>query len=164
MAITSITSVTISADCKTLTALFQGQPTPANYTNEITGVNFDSASIGAVTNVSGSVWKWEVTSALAGEVFNGVITIDSLNGSGTSLEKYAVGTCELDCCIATLVNDAINCTCECDRCDEDLHRAEKVHLLAESAKYSAINDNVTDAINKYTKAKEFCTEVCACGC
>lgn len=164
MAITSITSVTISADCKTLTAVFQGQPVPANYTNEITGIAFDSDSIGSLTNTSGSVWEWVVTSVEAAETFNGVITIDALNGSAVSIEKYTVGTCELDCCIATLVNDAINCTCECDRCDEDLHRAEKVHLLAESAKYSAINNNVTNAINKYTKAKEFCTEVCACGC
>ena len=164
MAITSITSVTISADCKTLTALFQGQPAPANFTNEITSTNFTSTTIGTLTNTSGTIWQWVVTSAQSNEPFNGVITIDALNGSAVSLEKYSVGTCELDCCIATLVNDAITCTCDCDRCDEDLHRAEKVHLLAESAKYSAINNNVTDAINKYTKAKEFCTEVCACGC
>lgn len=164
MAITSITSVTISADCKTLTAVFEGQPTPANFTNEITTTTFNSTTVGTLTNISGTTWQWVVTSVQANETFTGVITIDSLNGSAVSIEKYSVGTCELDCCIANLVNDAINCTCDCDRCDEDLHRAEKVHLLAESAKYSAINNNVTDAINKYTKAKEFCTEVCACGC
>ena len=164
MAITSITSVTISADCKTLTAVFQGQPEPATYTNEISGVTFDSADVGELTHPSGITWVWTITSVQSGETFTGVITIDALDESEVSIEKYAVGTCELDCCIAGLVDAAINCTCNCNKCDEDLMTAEKIHLLAESAIYSAVNDNVTDAINKYTKAKEFCSGDCGCGC
>ena len=117
MAITSITSVTISADCKTLTAVFQGQPAPANFTNEITTTTFTSTTVGTLTNPTGTTWQWVVTSVQANEVFNGVITIDALTSAPVSLEKYAVGTCELDCCLANLVNDAINCTCDCDRCD-----------------------------------------------
>ena len=125
---------------------------------------FTSSTVGTLTNTTGTTWQWVITSTQAAETFSGVITIDALNGSSVSIEKYSVGSCELDCCIASLVNDAINCTCNCDRCDEDLHKAEKVHLLLESAKYSAINDNVTDAINKYNKAKDFCTGTCGCGC
>lgn len=164
MAITSITSVTISADCKTLTAVFQGEPTPATYTNEISGVTFTSDDYGSLTNTSGTVWEWVVTTTASGETFSGVITIDALDGDSVSIEKYAVGTCELDCCIASLLDEAINCTCNCNKCDEDLLTAQKVHLLAESARYSALNNNVTDAINKYKKAKEFCSGDCGCGC
>lgn len=162
MAITSITGIVISEDCKTLIATFAGEPVPATYKNEITGVTFTSDTVGALTGTSS--WTWTVTSADAGELFNGVITISALNGSDVIIEKYSVGTCELDCCIAGLLDAALLCTCKCNKCDEDLMTAQKVRLLADSAKYSAINNNVTDAINKYTKAKSFCTADCGCGC
>jgi len=111
------------------------------------------------------VWWTEVSSDSIGETFNGVITISIYDpGEAQNFYVSAVGSCELDCCIASLVQDAIDCTCKCQKCNEDLLTAQKVHLLAESAKYSAINGNLEDAINKYNKAKDFCTATCACGC
>ena len=154
----AIDSITISQDCKTITTVFSGLSGNINveFLNNIT----ETEVLATVTNSGGSE-TWVLTSATAGETFNGVITISYPT---TGIEKYAVGMCELDCCIAGLVTSAINCTCECDKCDEDLRTAEKVRLLSQSALYSAINSNVTDAINKYNKAKEFCTASCACGC
>ena len=76
-----------------------------------------------------------------------------------------VSSCEIDCCTAKLVESAINCTCKCDKCKEELLRAEKIHLLLSASKYAAeIEGNYENAVAKYNKAKEFCTEVCACGC
>jgi hypothetical protein len=165
MAITSITSVTISADCKTLTAVFQGQPTPANFTNEITAATFSSSTIGTLTNTSGSTWQWVITSTQAGQTFNGVITIDSLTGASVSVKTFLLGHCEIDCCIAGFLHKVINCDCECDKCDEDLHTAQKIKLLIEAAKHSTYSTaNLTDAVNKYKKAKEFCDADCGCGC
>lgn len=153
--------IEIAPDCKTIVITFDANPTAQASTislvNEIT-----TASLFA--NVDGTIdvatKTWTITDAEFGESFNGVFTVNSADTN----YKYYVGRCELDCCIASLVQSAIDCHCECDRCDEDLKRAEKVHLLANSALYSAINDNVTDAINKYNKAKAFCVETCACGC
>lgn len=80
-------------------------------------------------------------------------------------QSAAVGTAEIDCCIAKLVHDAINCTCKCNKCNEDLKRAETIYLLLQSAKHEAhILGNIEMANDKVLKAKELCTEVCACGC
>lgn len=80
-------------------------------------------------------------------------------------QAVAVATCQIDCCIAKLVESAINCTCKCDKCKEELDRAEKIFLLLQSAVYAAeVAENIEDAQAKYAKANELCTEVCACGC
>jgi hypothetical protein len=84
---------------------------------------------------------------------------------GVVKESYSVSTAEIDCCIAKLVHDAINCTCKCNKCDEDLKRAQTIHLLLQSAKHEAHVLGAGDLANaKVLKAKELCTEVCACGC
>ena len=78
--------------------------------------------------------------------------------------SVTIGTAEIDCCIAKLVHDAINCTCKCNKCDEDLKRAETIYLLLQSARYEATTGITEMAAEKVRKAKELCTEVCACGC
>ena len=80
-------------------------------------------------------------------------------------EMFSVSTSQIDCCIAKLVHDAINCTCKCSKCDEDLKRAHKIHLLLQSARYEAHTVNAPERANdKILKARELCVEVCACGC
>lgn len=75
-----------------------------------------------------------------------------------------VGSAEIDCCIAKLVHDAINCTCKCNKCKDDLQRAQTIRLLLQSAQYEATLGLVDSVQDKYRKAKELCVEVCACGC
>jgi len=95
----------------------------------------------------------------------GVVTYKVLQGDSVVYTGYVIATCEIDCCIAKLVESAITCTCHCDKCKEELDRAEKIHLLLIAAKHAAeVEQNFEDATAKYNKAKEFCTEVCACGC
>ena len=159
---TVINSVTISPDCKKLTVVASGVPATVNFTyyNYITDITTTS---GALTQVAGIV-TWILSSQIAGELFNGVIsitdTVDVLNPT-----VYVVGAAEIYCCIEAHVQSAIDCHCQCDRCNEDLRKAEKIDLLIKSAQHSAYSDtNITDAVNKYNKAKDFCTETCACGC
>lgn len=159
---TVIESVTIAPDCKKLTVIASGVPSTVNFTyyNHITEMTQTS---GVITAVAGNA-SWVVNHETIGELFNGVIsitdTVDSLNPT-----NYVVGGCEIYCCIAALVQSAIDCHCQCDRCDEDLRKAEKIELLLKSAQHAAYSTaNITDAINKYNKAKDFCTETCACGC
>ena len=85
-------------------------------------------------------------------------------GGGVVRTNLAVVTADIDCCIAKLTHDAINCTCKCDQCKEDLKLAEKIFLLIQSATYDASLGNEKSAQEKYNKAKSFCTERCACGC
>ena len=89
----------------------------------------------------------------------------TINPAGeAAIVEYAVGTSEIDCCIAKLVNDAINCTCKCDKCKEDLKLAETIYLLLQAAVYDATLGLGGSAVDKYNKAKSMCVDNCACGC
>lgn len=154
-----IKSVTISPDCKKLTAVVTGANASVKFTyyNYITGTTYEET----VSPVS-TVATLEIDNTDVEEIMNGVITITE-GLSGTTLP--AIGACEINCCIAGLVQAAIDCHCECAKCDEDLKIAEKVDLLLKSAQYTTFsNANISDAILKYNKAKDFCTATCACGC
>jgi len=89
------------------------------------------------------------------------------NDSDTTLMTtlFTVASCEVDCCIAKLVDAAIECHCKCDKCKEDLLRAEKVFLMLQGATFAAEQEsNYDHAKTMYDKATALCVEVCACGC
>lgn len=90
----------------------------------------------------------------------------TVKDSNNNLVKtfISVGSAEIDCCIAKLVHDAINCTCRCNKCKEDLERAQTIRLLLQAAQYESTLGLVESVQDKYKKAKELCVEVCACGC
>ena len=95
----------------------------------------------------------------------GVNRVTVADNTGKIVKSYTtVGTAEIDCCIAKLVHDAINCTCKCNKCKEDLQRAQTIKLLLEAALYESTIGNIETVQEKFNKAKELCTEVCACGC
>ena len=95
----------------------------------------------------------------------GVSKVVIKNSKGAVIKSYVtVGTAEIECCIAKLVTDSINCTCKCDKCIEDLQRAQTIRLLLQAAQYEATLGLEITTQEKYTKAKQLCTEVCACGC
>jgi hypothetical protein len=156
-----IESITISPNGNNITTIVSGVPTSDKviYYNYTTANTVESAVIASDAN---DILTWSLDASEAGEIFNGVISI-TLNSIAAT--RYTVGTPEIDCCIAGLVERAITCTCQCDRCDEDLRTAQKISLLVQGAKHAAFSPaNITDSINKYNKAKSFCTATCACGC
>lgn len=108
-------------------------------------------------------------------ISNGVVKIEFydssniLDGTGSVLLH-----CDIDCCLAKLTNELIDCACDCARCASSLAKAQKVFLLIKSAEYALTQANLTsgttqtgyleDAYNKYTKAKEICDNSCGCDC
>lgn len=99
--------------------------------------------------------------------FVGVLQILPKDSDGTTTltPAYSVAKCRTICCITNLLYAAMECTCKCDKCKEDLLRAEKVTLFLQAATYEAEhNANLTQAVKNYNKATELCVEVCACGC
>jgi hypothetical protein len=113
------------------------------------------------------------TTALTGVVSvelhdNTTIDYDEANsGANSTLMTtiYTVAPCTINCCIAKLTDAAIECHCKCDKCKEDLLRAEKVMLMLQGATFAAEQEsNYDHAVNMYNKANTLCTEVCACGC
>jgi hypothetical protein len=128
-------------------------------------------------------------SAVAPNPFIGVITVElhgvaadtetTINydndGDGTENEDaydstlirrfYTVAGCQIDCCLANLIDSAIECHCHCDKCKEDLLRGEKVFLMLQGSMFAAEQEeNYDHAVAMYNKASELCIEVCACGC
>ena len=95
----------------------------------------------------------------------GIVRVEVIDEDGNIDRSYlTVGSSEVDCCIAKLVHDAINCSCKCDKCKEDLKRAQTIRLLLSSAEYEASTGSANAAVDKYNKARSLCVEVCACGC
>ena len=88
------------------------------------------------------------------------LTFSALNASGQS--------------ILNITNELIDCACDCAKCSSVLAKAQKIMLLLKSAEYSLKQSNVvgttlkagyiTDANNKYTKAREVCDNSCGCDC
>ena len=150
----TLNSSTLSADCKTLTLVYASAPGASDLlTNNVSGASITASVVGGVVGNT-----WTVTSSMIS--LSGVLTVLEVN----TPRAYLIGTCELDCCVANLLQTSIDCACNCSKCDDDLRKAEKIHLLSESAKYAVTNNNITDAINKYKTAKSFCDETCGCGC
>ena len=106
----------------------------------------------------------------ATETMVGVVSIEFHNAALVTADSlidtiYTVAPCQINCCIAKLTDAAIECHCKCDKCKEDLLRAEKVMLMLQGATFAAEQEsNYDHAVNMYNKANTLCTEVCACGC
>jgi hypothetical protein len=132
----------------------------------ITSPNF------TITSNSGTISYPLLVSDLS--LANGVVTIVSyINGAEKDRKSVLLG-CNIDCCLAKLTNELVDCACDCPKCASSLAKAQKVMLLLKSAEYSLSQSNlkpntlqtgyITDANNKYTKAKEVCDNSCGCDC
>tara|TARA_B100000035_G_C21014280_1_gene561040 strand:+ start:724 stop:1185 length:462 start_codon:yes stop_codon:yes gene_type:complete len=132
-----------------------------NVRYKIKATNLMTGQIAAVSEASrrGKIIK------TVGIDARGVTKVEVIDNFNNVQKSYVtVGSAQIDCCIAKLVHDAINCTCKCDQCKKDLRRAQTIRLLIESAKYEATLGLEATTIEKYNKALSMCTEVCACGC
>lgn len=158
---TEVRKINFSEDCKKISVSFAtASPTTVVITDmndvEVTLTSSDFTYSGGILS-----FEYTHTSALVG-----VLQVLPKNAGGTTLTPaYSVATCKINCCIGTLLHDVLNYTCKCDKCKEEMVRLEKIYLLLQASIYEAENTaNLTQAVNNYNKASEFCLEVCACGC
>ena len=163
-----IDSITFSPNCEKITVVVSGctNNITIEYNNIMSEANYTTPS--ALTPTNGTVtWQGVYDTTLSEtSPINGVvrITVTDVTTPTNTETGLGVSSCELYCCVAKLVEEGINCTCNCSKCDEDIKTAEKVHLLIKSAEASANKGNETDAVDKYDKAKNYCTSTCGCGC
>jgi|TARA_R110001592_G_scaffold5665_4_gene31126 hypothetical protein len=105
----------------------------------------------------------------------GVMTVVSYINGAEKDRQTTILNCDIDCCLAKLTNELIDCACDCARCSKTLAKAQKVMLLLKAAEYAVNEANnylnltlmtgyITDAHNKYTKAREVCDNSCGCDC
>lgn len=150
----------ISHNCKQI-AVKLALPNVPSTTFQLTIASGTTSEVIPITYEQGTILTYNANLETAGVV---TATVTASTGA-TIAQVSTVATCQIDCCIAKLVESAITCTCKCDKCKEELDRAEKVFLLLQAAVYAAeVDGNIKDATEKYAKANEMCTEVCACGC
>ena len=160
-----IDSITFSPNCKKITVVISDCPNTASitYENKISNKTYTASSLIPTNDVI--IWEEYVSTLESGNsAINGVIAITIRDSTAAVVSGASVSSCELYCCIAKLVESGISCTCNCSKCDDEIRTAEKIHLLVKSAESAATQGSVTDAIDKYTKAKSFCDTTCGCGC
>jgi len=105
---------------------------------------------------------------------NGVYTIEFLQNAGSGATAVdAVGVvagCDIDCCLASMAEELMGCSCDCPKCSATMARATKILLLLNSAStdaglYDLANVGyIKGAYDKYLKAKEMCDSTCGCDC
>lgn len=161
-----IDSITFSPNCKKITVVISDCPNTASitYENKISNKTYTTTTALVPTN-DVIIWEEYVSTLESGNsAINGVIAVTIRDSTAAVISGASVSSCELYCCVAKLVESGISCTCNCSKCDDDIRTAEKIHLLVKSAESAATQGTITDAIDKYTKAKSFCDNTCGCGC
>lgn len=96
---------------------------------------------------------------------NGLFKFEFSNGEDPNVITYSLGTCSIDCCLANLIQNNLDCNCSGDDCCEDIKKAEKILILTRAAILDAANADIAGATEKYNKAVELCGATpCDCNC
>jgi len=96
--------------------------------------------------------------------FDGLFKVTIDDGDTTEI-VYSIGTCSIDCCLANLIQNNLDCNCSGDDCCEDIKKAEKILILIRAAILDAANADIVGATEKYNKAVELCGATpCDCNC
>jgi len=163
-----IDSITFSPNCKKITVVISDCPNPITiaYENKVSNKLAHTTQSLVPSNDDIVIWEeYAPTLEVGNSAINGVVAVTATDSiTAAVVSGAAVSSCELYCCIAKLVESGISCTCNCSKCDDDIRTAEQIHLLVKSAESAATQGTVTDAIDKYTKAKSLCDTTCGCGC
>ena len=129
---------------------------------EMTGSN--SVSIPVVLGSDGQAQVLVTAADLGLDSLSGVFQLKFLDGSGKGLPASLLGTCAIDCCLASLTHKGITCDCDCEDCDKYELNAHRVLLLLHAAEYAVNVDNLQTAIEEYNKATQLCDGGCDCNC
>lgn len=122
----------------------------------------------------------DLVDTLFNDLYNTNATLDTIIESVTSFDGifkftiddgseiatiYSIGTCSIDCCLAELIKNNLDCTCVDGNCCEDIKKAEKIFILLRAAIIDAANSDIVSATAKYNKASELCLNTpCNCNC
>ena len=173
-------SVPSTRDCKFISSTVTYSSATATFpmTGYLLFTDYAGNSLGqsaqvTITNNGGNASVITPVSNLS--ISNGVVRVEFYD-SANSLDGDAALLlhCDIDCCLAKLTNELIDCACDCAKCASSLAKAQKVFLLIKSAEHSLDQisagsgpiqtGDLVDAHTKYTKAKEICDNSCGCDC
>jgi len=105
---------------------------------------------------------------------NGLFVIRLIENGIEQVRKPLLNHCDIDCCLAKLTSELIDCACDCAKCSSTLAKAQKIFLLLDAADTAIALVNqpnqyasgaiFSDIYDKYAKAKELCDDSCGCDC
>ena len=105
---------------------------------------------------------------------NGLFVVRLIENGIEQVRKPLLNHCDIDCCLAKLTKELLDCACDCAKCSTVLAKAQKIFLLLDAANtgISVLNQSTVyatgahflDIYEKYNKAKELCDASCGCDC
>ena len=170
---------TVSRDCNFIdinVSYTNASSYPFTGTLSLTDINGDNILPGAPSSltIASQFDTVNIVIPISTYFGNGIVNIEFMDGSTVIYTHPVLLHCDIDCCLAKLTNELIDCACDCAKCASSLAKAQKIFLLIKSAEYalaqaqSANSGNVSgyllDAHNKYIKAKQICDDSCGCNC
>ena len=60
---------------------------------------------------------------------NGLFVIRLIEEGVEQVRKPLLNHCDIDCCLAKLTNELLDCACDCAKCASSLAKAQKIFLL-----------------------------------
>tara|TARA_R110002012_G_scaffold11848_3_gene52947 strand:- start:2142 stop:2648 length:507 start_codon:yes stop_codon:yes gene_type:complete len=135
-------------------------------------LNTNTSTTHTLTYSSGVGQLNILTSSLGSDT--GVFEVTLLEGGVEVARRPLLLHCDIDCCLAKLTNEIIDCACDCPKCSSALAKAQKVFLLLQSAlstvelastSAGSVNSGYyRDILEKYNKARSICDNSCGCNC
>ena len=167
-------NIKVANACKLVTVRaksFSGATTADLKFNNLDGMALYTQSV----TYSGSPLQVQINVNVANlPASNGAYQVSLWEGGVEVARRPLLIHCDIDCCLAKLTNELIDCACDCPKCSSALAKAQKVFLLLQSA-LSTVELGSTnqgqfnsgyyqDIVDKYIKAKQICDDSCGCNC
>jgi len=107
---------------------------------------------------------------------HGLFLVEAILDGNVVGKAGALLACDVLCCIASKMEELLDCDCDCNKCSEHFVEAQKIFLLLKTAEsqldtsylnsptLSQIHAIIDSAREKYETAQDMCAGHCGCNC
>jgi len=106
---------------------------------------------------------------------NGIYVVNHFVAGSIFARAAVLLSCDIQCCLASKMNELLKCDCDCTKCADQLAEAQKIFLLLKTAESElALADEagtiqqiqavIDSAQEKYLTAQDMCAGHCGCNC
>ena len=175
-------SATSTADCKKI-VITVGEYNPPNSNSTLTV---------RVTNSLNQDYEYDlpftggtriVTPTEVGSSPNGIFIIEVIIDGNSASKAAVLLACDVLCCLASKMEELLDCDCDCNKCSAHFVEAQKIFLLLKAAEHQLagvggfyenrlgtmltldqIHAIILSADEKYKTAQDMCAGHCGCNC
>ena len=163
-------NITQTADCNKLVITIKNPTAASNHSVTVSndGNTYSYNFPGGTDNV-----RVVTANQLGGG--NGIYTVEHSEDGTIVGKSAALLACDVLCCIASKLNELLDCDCDCNKCSPDFVEAQKIFLLLKTAESELANADeagtldqiqavIDNAEEKYKTAQDMCAGHCGCNC